>query len=39
MTSIREKKISAEVRLIINAEQIYLCNFIVLRKTIGTAED
>ena len=31
MTSICEKKISAEVRLI-HAEQIYLYNFIVLRK-------
>ena len=31
MTSICEKKISAEVRLI-HAEQIHLYNFIVLRK-------
>ena len=39
MTSIYEKKISAEVRLI-HAEQMSLYNFIVLRKkTIDTAED
>ena len=38
MTSVCEKKISAEVRLI-QAEQISLYNFIVLRKKIDTAED
>ena len=31
MTSIYEKKISAEVRLIY-AEKMYLCNFIILRR-------
>ena len=38
MTSIYEKKFSAEVRLI-HVEQISLYNFIVLKKTIDTAED
>ena len=38
MTSICEKKISAEVRLI-HAEEISLYNFIVLKKTIDAAED
>ena len=38
MMSISEKKNSAEVRLI-HAEQMSLYNFIVLRKTIDTAED
>ena len=38
MTSIFEKKISPEVRLI-HAEQMSLYNFIVKKKTIDTAED
>ena len=38
MTSIGEKKISAEVRLF-HAEQMSLYNFIVLRKKLDTAED
>ena len=38
MTSICEKKISAEAQLI-HAEQMSLYNFIVLIKKIDTAED
>ena len=38
MTSICEKEISAEVRLI-HVEQMSLYNFIVLEKTIDTTED
>ena len=38
MTSICEKKVSAEVPLI-HAEEISLYNFIVLRKNNDTAED
>ena len=38
MTSICEKEISAEVGLV-HTEQIFLYNFIVLRKTLDTAED
>ena len=38
MTSIYEKEISAEVRLI-HVEQMSLYNFIVLEKTIDTTED